>query len=319
MVCHRAPRVHPSVVCALFLLLLTFGCGELHFLPSPFSPQYVELIYSEQEHLTVVRWRVDAPAPVEATRFEMLGPDNQYHPIDFDKSAFPGGVIDCGDGRGACAQYVVRGKYEIARTSRPVQAVHDVYGILPGGFATTRSVSTTLAMESFFHSGNDIVFARVTKDDVGRAGPYSFPRKFERTIWPTGGLCIADTAPTDVMFSLLDEATGFPPPTPLTVAGTYCVATRPIPSDEGDRAMVQVKIATLPEIQTLSQFFEPPIERSPIIYQIVLDLEIPVPDRCADVTEKIETLIDRYFKKSGVSTYWLSIINLAEDALFGCA
>ena len=68
----------------------------------------------------------------------------------------------------------------------------------------------------------------------------------------------------------------------------YCVATRPIPADGGDAAVAQTKVATLPEVMTASRSSTPPVERSPIIYQIVLDLEIPVPDRCADVIQKIE-------------------------------
>ena len=70
-------------------------------------------------------------APVAETRFEMLAPDG-YHPIDFSQSVFPAGVDSVRRQRGACAQYVVRGKYEVARSARPVQAVHDVYGVLPG-------------------------------------------------------------------------------------------------------------------------------------------------------------------------------------------
>ena len=197
---------------ALALLLLTAGCGELHFVPSPFTPQEVELVYSEQEHLTVMRWRVDAAAPVPQTRFEMLTPDG-YRPIDFSTSLFPGGVIPCGDGVGACAQYVVRGKYEVEKNARPVQAVHDVYGTLPGGLATTKTVEPTLELVSFFHSGNDVVYVNIT-DAVALAGPYSFPRTYERTMWPTTGLCVATTAPDDVSFSPLDATGGFPPPDP---------------------------------------------------------------------------------------------------------
>src|SRR3954463_9658316 len=185
MVGHPPARVHPSVRRALVLALLIAGCGELHFVPSPFTPQEVELIYSEQEHLTVMRWRVDAADPGPETRFEMLGP-NGYQTIEYAKSVFPGGVHPCADGAGACGQYVVRGKYEIDPKARPVQAVHDVYGVLPGGPAKTKTVSETLKMQSFFHWGNDVVYVNIA-DDVASAGPYSFPRKYERTMWPTGG------------------------------------------------------------------------------------------------------------------------------------
>jgi hypothetical protein len=228
-------------------------------------------------------------------------------------------VVACGDGAGACAQYVVRGKYQVDRSARPVQAVHDVYGVLPGGSATTRTVSESLKIKSFFHWGNDIVYVNIT-DDVAVAGPYSFPRPYERTMWPTAGVCVSGAAPTDVSFSPLDQTGGFAPPSPLSDAGAYCVATRPIPSDGGDAAVAQVKIATLPEVVTGSQVFKPTVERSPIIYQIVFDLEIPVPDRCADVIQKVESLLDRYLRSGSVLVKKLPTINLAAaDPSMPCA
>ena len=92
MVGHAAVRSLP-------LLLLATGCGDVHFVASPYTPQEVELVYSDQEHLTVVRWRVSAAAPVADTQFELLGPDG-YRPIDFSQSVFAGGVIDWLDAQG---------------------------------------------------------------------------------------------------------------------------------------------------------------------------------------------------------------------------
>src|SRR4029078_9360794 len=130
---HRADRARRSggVGCALAALLLTAGGGELHFVPSPFTPQHVELIYSAQEHITVVRWRVDAAAPVAQTRFELLGSDGNYSPIDFTQSAFTGGITDCTFGGGSCAQYIVRAQYQVDPGARPLIAVHARYGVVP--------------------------------------------------------------------------------------------------------------------------------------------------------------------------------------------
>jgi hypothetical protein len=248
----------------------------------------------------------------------MLFPDG-YHSIDFAKSVYPGGVVPCGDKRGACAQYVVRGKYEVDRNARPIRAVHDVYGLLPGvPVAATKTVPETLTMKSFFRTGNDMVFVTIT-DTVATSGPYSFPRSYDRTMWPTSGLCVGDTVPDDVSFSTLPADWGFPPPTPLTSAGMYCVATRPVPSDQGDAQVVQTRVATLPEVVTRTQNFSPTIERSPIIYQAVLDLEIPVPDRCEEVIQRIEELLGKYMSANGVPVYKLPTINLAQDSSSRCA
>jgi hypothetical protein len=301
------------------LLAAASSCGDVQFVPSPYTPQFVELDYSPQEHLTVVRWRVDASAPVAQTHFELLDSDGSYSPIDFSQSAYPGGVIPCRNDTGACAQYVVRGNYTVVAGDRPIRAVHDVYGVFPGDRAAMKEVSPSLSFKSFFHTGNQMVTVNIT-DAVGDAGPYSFPRSFERAMWPTTGLCVADAVPDDVSFSPLDDKTsGFDAPQPLSDLGIYCVATRPVPNDQGDAAMAQARVATLPETVTEKKDFAPPIERSPIIYQIFLDLEIPVPDRCADVIQKIESLTQRYMMGGGAPVYKLPTVNLSTDPANPCA
>ena len=288
------------------------GCGDVHFLPSPFTPQNVELVYSAQEHLTIVRWRVDATAPVDETRFELLGPDG-YQPIDFSRSLFTGGVVACGDGKHSCAQYVVRGHYPQrppAGQFRPVRAMHDDYGELPGAPAKSRTIDDSFTMKAFFNFKNDPVFINLT-DAVGSGGDYKFPRQFESALWPTAGVCVADTLPDGVVFHPLDLTKGIPPEKPLTAAGRYCVAIRPVPTDNGDRAMEQTPIATLPEVVTAKQVLNPPIETSPIIYQVILDLEIPLADRCAEAAETIESLTAQYMRGDKAVVRKLPTINLS--------
>jgi hypothetical protein len=305
---------------ALLVTTAALGCGDVHFVPAPFTPQNVELVFSTQEHLTIIRWRVNASAPLAETRFEMLGPDG-YQPIDFTRSVFTGGVTDCGDGRGTCAQYVVRGRYPQhlpAGEFRPVRAVHDLYGELPGVPAKSRTVEETFKMNSFFHYKNERVNVNLT-DIVGSDGPYSFPRAFEHGMWPTVGLCLADAPPDDVAFATLDASSAFAPETPLTENGTYCVALRPVPADAGSTAMVQKRIATVPEVVTAQHVLNPPLETSPIIYQVILDLEIPVPEVCPEAIAEIERVTSKYMVGQGAAVRKLPTINLARPGSLGCS
>jgi len=312
----RARGCAPGAL-ALLAIAAFAGCGEVHFVPAPFTPTAVELIYSEQENITVMRWRV-AATQLSQTRFEMLGP-NGYQTIDFSKSVFTGGVNACTEGEGSCAQYVVRGLYTVDKDQRPVQAVHDTFGVLPGGIPTTKTVPVTLKdFASIFGPKNDAVYVTVS-DAVAAAGPYSFPRPYEQTMWPTNGLCVGETTPAGVSFSPLDPNLVFPPPTPLSDDGIYCVAARPLPADDGGAVMLQARIATAPVVVTGRQMFDPPVERSPIIYQLILDLDIPVPDRCTDVVQKIEALTARYLSGGGVPVRKLPTINLAADSSSQCA
>jgi hypothetical protein len=278
-------------------MLLLLGCGDVQFHLSPFTPKNVELVWSAQEHVTVVRWRVDAPPPVDETYFELWGPEG-YTPISFADSVFPGGITACGDG-GACAQYVTRERLDPPEDAPVVRAVHSRYGTLPGADSARRWMSVTLSdMKSFFNDRNEAVYVNI-KDDVGAAGPYNFPRRFERAMWGTKGTCVSDSPPEGVTFSTLDLTGGFAPETPLTDAGVYCVAIRPIPADGGDRVMLEVRIATRPEVVTAEVRYAPPIETSPITYQIVLDLQIYSADRCAESQTGIEATVRQYLPPLG--------------------
>ena len=250
----------------------------------------------------------------------MLGP-NGYQTIDFSQSVFEGGITACADKRGgSCAQYIVRGEYRVPDDARPVQAVHELYGVLPGLPPKYRKVDPTLKLESIFRPQNIEVYVNIT-DTVARDGAYAFPRRYERAMWPAIGVCVSEAAPDDVTFVPLDDPTRFPPDTPLTDEGIYCIGTRPIPADGGGAALAQARVATQPELMTMTREFIPPIERSPIIYQIVLDLEIPVPDRCTDVVQRIEALIQKYLTAETypVPVYKLPTINLAENVSSKCA
>ena len=316
----------------LAVTVLFAGCGDVLFVPSPYTPQKVELIYSTQEDISIVRWRISSTAPIgDDLRFQILGEDGHddgYHDIDFSQSLFPGGASTCADADGgSCFQYVVRGQYHLGKLP-PVRAVQDAYGTLPGELASPSTVEQTLGVEPFFHLTNDQVYASLT-DAVAFEPPYVYPRSYDRAMWPTKGLCVSEVVPTGVSFSPLDTQTyGFPPDLPLSDTGIYCVGVRATPHDEGGAALdkngcsssgycppvAQARVATLPEVRDMHQTFVPPVEQSPVIYQIVFDLEIPVAERCASSLSKIESLVDKYMHMAkGVDVRKLPTINLATN------
>ena len=306
--------------------VLSVGCGDVLFVPSPYTPQNVDLIYSSQEDVSIVRWRISSTAALgDDLQFQILG-DDGYQTIDFSQSLFPGGASTCADSAGgSCFQYVVRGQYPVGRFPRPIRAVQATYGALPGDRATSSTEVQTLAVDPFFRFTNDQVFVSLT-DTVAFDPPYVYPRSYDRSMWPTKGLCVSDVLPTSVSFSPLDTQTyGFPPDLPLSDTGMYCVGIRPTPAgtsamDSGGclsggycPGVAQGRLATLPQVVDMHQTFTPPVEQSPVIYQIVLDLEIPVADRCASSLQTIESLVDKYMHKTTVPVVKLPTINIATN------
>jgi hypothetical protein len=307
----------PCRALALALLVaaavpLASGCGPLLFVPSPFTPQNVELIYSAQEDITIVRWRISSNDPTDGNLTFKLLEDTGYQPIDFSQSVFPGGSVPCGDGAGTCFQMVKRGPRPLAHpTDRPVQAVHDTYGVLPGAIPAVSTMATSLAIASSFHTGNDMVNVDIA-DAVGDDPTYPFPRTFNRSMWTTKGLCLSGSPPDDVQFSPLDATGDFPPVSPLSDEGIYCVGIRPIPQDAGDAALAQTRVSTLPQVTSMPLEYAPAVEASPIIYQIVFDLAV-IPERCDAAIQNIESTIDTALQGVGVPYTKLKTMNLAVD------
>jgi hypothetical protein len=309
----RCRALAASVLLAVTVLFA--GCGAVLFVPSPYTPQKVELVYSSQEDITIVRWRISSTAPIgDDLHFQILG-ENDDQPIDFSHSLFPGGASTCADADGGtCFQYVRRGVYPVGRYPHPVIGIHATYGTLPGELATSRTEDQTLGVDPFFKLTNDQVYVSLT-DTVAFEPPYVYPRSYDRTMWSTKGLCVSEVLPTNVSFSPLDaQSYAFPPDLPLSDSGRYCVGIRPSPWDGGDSVVAQGRLATLPEVTNLQQTFTPPVEQSPIIYQIVLDLEIAVPDRCDLARTTIEGLVDKYMQVAGVKWHKLPTINLATNS-----
>ncbi len=315
----------------LAVTVLSVGCGDVLFVPSPYTPQKVELVYSAQEDITIVRWRISSTAALgDDLHFQILG-ENTDNPIDFSRSLFPGGASPCADADGGtCFQYVVPGLY-VPPSPHPVVAIHATFGTLPGELATARTEAQTLTVAPFFQLTNDQVHVALT-DTVVFEPPYVYARPYDRTMWPTNGLCVPESVPTGVSsvptgvsFSPLDPpAYIFPADQPLSDGGLYCVGIRPTPS--GTPAMdgsgcltsgycptvAQGRLATLPQVVDMHTTFTPPVEQSPVIYQIVFDLEIEVPERCDAARLKIEGLVDQYMQKTGMYTK-LGTLNLAQN------
>jgi hypothetical protein len=303
----------------LAMTVLSLGCGDVLFVPSPYTPQNVDLIYSPQEDISIVRWRISSTAALgDDLQFQILD-DGGWQTIDFSRSVFPGGPSACDDGVGSCFQYVLRGQYPVDQRPRPVRAVHSTYGTLPGS-AAVAVTTETLAADSWFQVNNGAVIVSLA-DLVAYQSPYHYPRSYDRTMWPTKGLCLSGLPPDGVSFSPLDTTYGqapslmfeFPPDLPLSASGIYCVGVRPIPADTGAAAVAQVRVATLPQLTDMQQVFTPPVEKSPVIYQIVFDLEIPVADHCLSSRQTIESLVDKYMGMAGVPVTKLPTKNIAVD------
>lgn len=298
---------------ALGLLCATSACGNVNFIPAPFSPRKVQLLYSQQEDITAVRWRMSASQDDPAVTYELASETGSgWQTVDFTASLYPGGVAPCGDGVGLCAQMVLPGHYQPPVDGTPVRSRNPTYGISPGDIGTEDIYPQTLIIKSHFTRDNQTVSAAMT-DYIGGDAVYVFPRPLEHGVWSRRGLCVPGFYPAGQPFDPVANLTEtWPPPAPLSDTGLYCAGVRTKPSNGAVGTDDQIAIDTVPEVLDgdLSPPYTVPTEPTPFTYQIVLDLSIPADGRCPDAIAEIQNDIAQVFGNTG-PTRALPVIDLS--------
>lgn len=286
------PRLLRFLRALLGMALLCGACGNVSFIDAPNAPRSIVVLYSAQEDVTVLRWRIGAPQLTSGLRFQWLDASGAWQPIDFSKSVFPGGVAACGDGAGRCAQLVLPGRYQPPPApATPLRALDPTYGVLPGDTPTLRVYDKMLVLQSYFNRGN-ATLTTTFNDAIGGDPVYPFPRALERAVWERRAVCVPGFHPSDVQFApLADPQQPWPAPAPLSTGGLYCAALRAVKTDGEPSVDEPVPVDTLPDVTAGDHLYTVPTEPTPFSYQIVLDLSIPVADLCAQAVKQIESTV----------------------------
>jgi hypothetical protein len=281
---------------ALGILCAASACGNVNFVPAPFAPRNVELVYSQQEDITAVRWRMSAGQADPAVTYELADASGGWQSVDFAASLYPGGVAPCGQGGGICAQMVLPGHYQPPVDSTPVRSHNPTYGISPGDIGTEKIYPQTLVINSHFTRDNQTVAVSI-RDEIGGDSTYVFPRPLQRAVWSRRGLCVPGFYPADTPFDPVGGLTEpWPPPAPLSDTGLYCAGVRTQPTSGATGTDDQTAIDTVPEVFDADMpTYTVPTEETPFTYQIVLDLSIPAAGRCQEAIQEIQTNISNVF------------------------
>src|SRR5262249_23110330 len=111
-----------SKIATALVILCAGACGQVEFIPSPYTPQNLSMRYSPDEDLSVLRWQITATgADVEGTTFDLQQGDGTWKPIQFGTAPYTSGLYPCNGA--TCAQLVIRGRYPFAvGAGSPVRA-----------------------------------------------------------------------------------------------------------------------------------------------------------------------------------------------------
>jgi len=269
------------------------ACGNVTFVDAPFAPRGIDLVYSAQEDVTAIRWRLAATEPDPEVRYELLDAAGKWQPVDFGASVYQGGIAVCGDKKGGlCGQMVVRGRYQPpADALTPLRSRNPTYDVSPGDAPGSHEYPVTLSLKTFF-SRDNVGLVTTIDDRIGGDPTFRFPRPLEGATWERRGVCIPGYFPADVRFTAVTGLKEpWPAPAPLSADGFYCAAVRPVRVDGQPGADVQLPIDTVPQVVNGKHSYTVPTEKTPFSYQIVLDLSIPVADRCQDAIQSIQALV----------------------------
>jgi hypothetical protein len=242
--------------------------------PAPFTPTSVDIQYSATENLTRVRWQLARDN--DQLRFD-LEVGNDSVPIDFAAAPFAAGRYPCGDGE-TCFQWTRRGT--VPPGARLV-ATHVQYGRFRGAAAQPATTDNPVTFAVRLDDDNHGLTAQI-RDWLETPGPH---RSFDLTLWPSDDPTCATVAGAPVSTI---SSTQHVPFSPDSVAGTYCAAVRPIPSDGGAQATFRSAFITNPDIANVLVQYTPPSETTPIVWRLMTDLEIISPDRCQSVHDQLE-------------------------------
>lgn len=150
-----------------YLLLFAMGCGLIttscsfvNFEKSAYAPRGVDLVYSEQEDITFLVWRLGPSVDFDRVEFE-LHIDGQYQRIDLADAPFPHDPYGC-DRIYQCVQFQIRGRWLPPTDVAPLRAVDSRHGIFDATQMRVHDVVTTLSIDPLAIDNNTAAQAQLT-------------------------------------------------------------------------------------------------------------------------------------------------------------
>lgn len=271
------------------------ACSYIEFERGPYAVRGVDVVYSAQEDLTFIVWRLPDEARADQVHFELFF-DGEYYPLELGQAPFPAKPYTC-DRKYLCFQYQLEGRYEVPDDARPIRSVHVRHGLIEGTLPRRHNVDRTFGV------------APIGLDNNRRLDPRRFDWFAEQNIplrrdyqWqlvdaaPTSDadmragleeICAPPLESWQLMQSRLDVPYSW-------VEQPRCMAARPLRTD---RAGVLVNVPFLPSAELFweRQDYLPREAQHPTVYAFLYDMQVRNAGRCAQIKRTIEkTLKDAF-------------------------
>lgn len=267
------------------------ACSFIQFEDGPYVIRDLRVVYSQQEDVTFLSWKLRRDAKRSLVDFELYR-DGAYRPIDLSAAPFPADPWECGDNR-ICFQYQVPGDYEVPGDRSPLRSRHVDEGTFAGPEPEVRDVETTFDIEPIALGRNEQIDPEL--EDWFDENGVPLQRDWEWQFVPREGDACGSTESPD--WSSMGETVsvdyGW-------VDRTVCFASRP---DRHDAPGTEVKDPLPPSAETEfgRQTYRPEAIDAPIVYGILLDLVVASEARCKDIKETLLPTIQNAVEGRGDS------------------
>jgi len=277
----------------------------VEFEPSPYTPRRLEVVYSAQEDVTFLSWRLRDSADLSLVRFEYWDlAEGAWAPLTPSRALFPAAPYACGDGD-VCLQFQLAGRAlwpESADPSAPppLRALHEEGGVFGPLDLRQREVDVTFDVDPIAIDLNVRFDPR--RYDWFAENRVPLKRSYEWRLAASAAATGEEDAAAHTRDACGDDLPG--PWRPLSaptlpegwVEGGRCLRARPRRADGGGARVV----APLPPSATLAgrDLRFRPRRLTPRAFLITLtDLNVRSESRCATLKSEILGAVRDAFRR----------------------
>ena len=267
---------------------LLCGCADVRFERSPYAVRGVDVVYSVQEDLTFIVWRLRRGIDADLVRFELFQ-DGEFRALDLKNTAFPAEPYEC-ETSYVCFQVQLEGEYTFPDDVLPLRSIHEDEGLYAGTVPRVQRVTQTF-------SADPVALANNTRIDLGRQDWFELNGvPLERDYqWQLVGSRGGYGERPSVLCDPTGAWSAFSPVInidPQWAEAPKCLVLEPRREDrQGARVTIPFKPG--PVLAVEEQAYLPDEARPPVLYLYLIDLLIRSESRCAEAKRVIQSQLDK--------------------------
>lgn len=292
-------------ICLGLVTLFASSCSFIEFENGPYTVQQFDIVYSQQENMTFLAWRLPEAANPDDFDFELYHEQEQrFLRLDLTQAIYPAKPFACKK-TSVCFQYQIPGRYAFSShpnaPANPLRTVHHTYGTFPGGPPRIHEVTQTFDIRPIAIDNNRAFDPR--RDDWFARNNIPFKRNYQWQLVdlanspanprPASERCAEPAAAQNSWHALTSKS---PLPNDWTTNAS-CIVARPIAQGRSGKS-IKVPFVPSAELAWEVQNYEPPTTTHPTLYAFLFDLQITNAQRCEAIKKTIVSAVKSSFDKT---------------------